>query len=168
MKKIISFSMLLLALTLVFVSCNREDDNTSSSIKNYIQVDSGTKSQISLAGVTGYKAQDSSEKNEYEITFISTDGSSAKNVMLSVEFPYNQLIDGTYNLTSSSRVLSKSGTTYQEVSGNSSQIYSNLSSGTCTVKRNSTKNFTISFSIKPSNGKVISGEYSGDVTLLEI
>lgn len=167
MKKILSFSMLLLAFAFLFVSCSRDDEDNSSS-SNYIQVDGGTKYDISMAGVQGYKAQNSSETSNYAISLVSINGSSAKTVMLALEFPYNQPIDGTYNITTPTRLLDETGTSYTEVNGSAQQVYSDVTVGTCTVKRNSTDNFTITFSFKPSNGKVISGQYSGTATVLEL
>lgn len=167
MKKILSFSMLLLlAFSLLFVSCRSDEDSSSSN--NYIQVDGVTKYKISSAVVMGFKAQDATDTNVYSVSFISTDGTStAKTVQLAVEFPYNQTIDGTYTISSTTRYLDDWLSSYTETSGSNSQSYNNLSVGTCTIKRNSTKNFTVTFSIKPSNGKVISGSFSGDVTLQE-
>ena len=48
MKKLISSFLLLLAISLVFISCNRDDDSGSSS-NNYLQIDNGSKLSISNA-----------------------------------------------------------------------------------------------------------------------
>lgn len=165
MKKIISFSMLLLAFSLVFISCNREDEGTSSN--NYIQVDNGSKISVSNATVVGMKASNASGENFYNISIVSTSGTSAKSVSLAVLFPYNQSIDGTYTITSSTRKLDDWLTSYVETSGTNIQTHNDLTQGTCTVKRNSTDNFTVSFSFKTASGKTLNGEYSGKVTIQE-
>ncbi len=47
------------------------------------------------------------------------------------------------------------------------QNYNDLAQGTCTIKRNSTDNFTVSFSFKTAAGKTVNGEYSGKVSVQE-
>ena len=166
MKKLISSFVLLLALSLVFVSCGRDEDGVSSD-SNYIQVDNGSKLSVSNAAVIGFKASDASEENFYSISLINASDNSTKTVSLAFYFPYNQSIDGTYTITSTSRKLDDWLTSYAEINGTSMQNYNDLAQGTCTIKRNSTDNFTVSFSFKTAAGKTVNGEYSGKVSVQE-
>lgn len=166
MKKLISLSMLLLAFSFVFISCSRDDDEGSSS-SNYIQVDNGSKLAVSSAAVMGFKASDASEENFYTITLINTAGTSTKMASLAIYFPYNQSMDGTYTLTSTSRKLDDWLSSYAETIGSTMQSYNDLTQGTCTVKRNSTDNFTVSFSFKTASGKTVNGEFSGKASVQE-
>lgn len=165
MKKLISSFLLLLAFSLVFISCSRDDDDSSSN--NYLQIDNGSKLSISNASVAGFKASDASEENYYTISLTNVSGTTSKTASLAIFFPYNQSIDGTYTITSTTRKLDDWLTSYAEFNGSSLQSYNDLTQGTCTVKRNSTNDFTVSFSYKTVSGKTISGEYSGKVTIQE-
>jgi len=166
MKKLISGFLLLLAISLVFISCNRDDDSGSSS-NNYLQIDNGSKLSISNVAINGFKASDASEENYYTISLSNVSGTTSKTASLAIYFPYNQSIDGTYTITSTTRKLDDWLTNYAEFNGSSLQSYNDLTQGTCTVKRNSTNDFTVSFSYKTTSGKTVSGEYSGKVTIQE-
>lgn len=167
MKKLISSFLLLLAFSLVFISCSRDDDDNAGT--GFFQINNGEKIVISNTNVDEELNYNSTNTSHYTFIFMhldnSTNGiSTTKTVQLEVEFPKTENLNGDFNYTSSTRKILFDGTWYMNIG--TSQPIEQISEGSCTIKRNSTKSFTVNFSFKSLSGKIISGEYSGNVVLL--
>lgn len=155
---------MLLALVFISVSCSSDDDDSSSS-SGYIQIDGGTKYKITQSQIVGLNADGvDNDQSYYAINLISSVSTTdVKTTSLALFFPYDSSIDGTYSISSDTKVLNSWLSSFSEFDGTTLTSNSDLSSGTCTIKK-SGDNFTISFSITPEDGRVITGSFSGQPT----
>ena len=173
MKKIITLFAFFAAMTFLVTSCRDDNDNHDDptgipELNGFIQVDGGTKFTVTQAIVQGFKYADPSETNTYQIVLQHVDeGQNHKNVSLALEFPASSSsIDGTYNISGTTRVLDSWMTSYSEGTGTNMQSYNNLSAGICTISR-SGNNFNITFNYTVAGGKVISGEFNDAANVQE-
>ncbi len=164
MKKTVYFFAILLSVFLSFTSCSKESEE---EVDNYLQVDGGTHYKITQATVMGFIAQNGEEENYYLISLVAQEGSTTRIVQLAIFFPYNQSINGTYTIPESSRYLNSWLSNYSITENSNIQSFNDLSEGTCAVDKVSSNNFKITFSIKPNNNQVITGQFSGTVILQE-
>jgi hypothetical protein len=162
MRKIkIIFGFLLFAL--VFGSCSADDIQVPGK-SGYIQVEGANKSSIKTAILLGFKAKDDTDENRYNFTFTALEGTTTKNISLDITFPYGSVVDGTYTLTDTSRILDDFLSSYSEfLDNNSIQSYNELTEGTVTVKKIDNKQYEVTFSVKPNGFNLVSGYFKGTV-----
>ena len=167
MKKILNLSILFIIFSFVFTFCSRDESVDSLG---FFQINGAEKININNVNVHEELNYNSTNTNHYTFIFTHIRNSTvngiktSKTVQLEVELPSTENLNGDFNYNSNSRKIVFGGTWYMNYDGTSQPI-EQISEGTCTIKRNSTKNFTVNFLFKTLNGKLISGEYSGNVVL---
>ncbi len=165
MKKIFFFSLLCLSFSMLMSSCSNDDEDLPN-LGNFT-VDGATY-QINKATVNGYKSIAANQSNDYTFDLTSEQGNTIRTVRLRISFPFNNMMNGEYKITGSSRQLDPWHSQYTETTGKHTDTYNNLISGVCTVTRNSENNFKIKFEMEPSSGPEIKGEFEGDAKVTEI
>ncbi|MDL2303336.1 hypothetical protein LJC28_02960 [Dysgonomonas sp. OttesenSCG-928-D17] len=147
-----------------FLSCGDDDDDKSSN--NEISLGSETH-KVTLVTITGTEMDG---EGDYTIILTSTTSDPQKvlSVMLNVSFATANGVSGYYDIDNQDYLLGaiSSGylyTSIKEEQPEDMDTYFNLTEGTCSIKHNKNKNYTITFDIKPANGERIKGSYTGDV-----
>ena len=92
----------------------------------------------------------------------------AEQLLQKMEHEYALLVERMQAYYDSQKqLLQQKKAGFQQKKDQLMQSYNDLTQGTCTVKRNSTDNFTVSFSFKTASGKTVNGEFSGKASVQE-
>lgn len=168
MRKLLFISLVLIAMSCVFSSCRKDDAEEEEITQNVgtFKVD-GNVYKITQGVVQGHKSTASGQSSDYNFSFIAQEGDVSRIVRIAVYFPYNQEMNGNYTLEHATKGVDSFLSSYSVQTGTTMDSSNDLTQGTVTVKRNSTSNFTFVFSIKPSNGKTITGEFNGEAMVQE-
>jgi hypothetical protein len=172
MKKFNLFILTLLLFSFFATSCKKDkDDDKIPEQKYYMYIDNSEQFTISSVLVQGFKSTDPSEENYYIIRLFGSSSTKSLAISLVIFFPYGQNITGNYTLINTQgRYLDEWLSSVLLTNLNGTEIFdsNDLTQGNFNVTRNSTTNFTLSFSITPDDGKVYSGDYTGEAIVQEV
>jgi hypothetical protein len=155
--------LLLALIPPVFSSCSNDDDDKGSNNEIILGNERYKATQVTITG---------EEKERYGDYYIHITSSTKDQKAFSVELVISSLIadeiSGTYNIDDKENLLyTVSGYHYTSFGENwpenDTGIYFSLTEGTCSIKHNKNKNYTITFDIKPAKGERVKGNYTGDV-----
>lgn len=152
-------STFLLLLVLFLSACGKEEVNPSSG--NTLTLN-GDAFEVSFASLMGVSIEDEGHAG---ITFTGNKGTTAKTLMIDIEYSPSKAIDGTYSFpqTGTDRYLNDWLTNYSEISVDGESNSTNLQKGSVTVKENGDSNYTISIDLEMKDGKHFKGTYRGEV-----
>lgn len=158
MKHIYSFLALVFTALLV-VQCKKDQTPELGKIK----ID-GVGMSIVSAKLTSAKAQNSTDDNIHAFHFYIKDEDAEREVKIVLSHPYNYTnMDGDYNILNNTRQMSITDSFYFVKRGNSTQYYSNLSIGQCSVKKLTDGKYKVSFVMQTENGPMLAGNIHGRV-----
>lgn len=166
MKKIL---YLLLGFTLLSTStaCRNEEETENPALftnaDKYIKDSDGERYQLTSASLTGTKAKNATEVNQYVINLSGTDKGVMRSVELHIEFPFNDKLVGGYSTTSTIRNLSNSKSKFIR---NTTAI-TDFDMGTFSIEDLDAHNYKVIFSLKTQGGEIITGTYHGQFTVNE-
>lgn len=162
MKKLNFLLLLLLSISFLVTSCKDDKEEITYGVFSV----NGVEYPITRAEAKGYKSKNSSTDHSYTFDLYSLQGDITRKIRLSISYPINETIQGSYSLVGSSRQIDSWSSGYYETEAKNTQSYINLIKGSGTVERMDGY-FRLKFNLEPQSGHKIKLEMAGNPILSE-